>query len=143
MPELLTPVCSRNLAPILASPDDLSKLPLLHNETPLNGWASWLELAGARGVDSRRGQSFDTLELVLSAATRGQGVALGDLNLVRESLADGVLVAPFRQTVLNLGVSYYLVYPPQRGQLPKIRALRDWLVAAAASHIAGMASPGG
>lgn len=134
MPELLTPVCSPALAPILATPADLAKLPLLHNETPANGWASWLELAGQRNVDIRRGQSFDTSELVLSAATRGQGVALGDLNLIWESFADGILVAPFRDTVLNLGISYYLVYPPQRGQLPKIRALRDWLVEAAARH---------
>lgn len=131
MPELLTPVCSAELARQLASPADLINLPLLHCETPAQGWARWFEIAGVRQIGSHRGQTFDTSELALSAATRGQGVALGDLNLIRESLADGVLVAPF-DPVLNQGVSYYLIYPASRGQLPKIRALREWLIAAAA-----------
>ncbi|MEI9986619.1 MAG: hypothetical protein WDN69_27670 [Aliidongia sp.] len=48
-------------------------------------------------------------------------MALGDLNLIRESLQDGVLVAPF-DLVLDQGISYFLVYPPHRGHLPKIRA---------------------
>ena len=82
------------------------------------------------GFAVERGQTFDTLELALSAATRGQGIALGDLNLIRENLSDGVLVAPF-DLVLDQGVSYYLLYPPHRRQLPKIQVLRDWLVAAA------------
>ena len=62
----------------------------------------------------------------MTAATRGQGVAMGDLNLIRESLRDGVLVAPFERTV-GQGLSYYLTYPPDRAQQPKIRVLREWL----------------
>lgn len=127
MPELLTPVCSPELALQLTSPSELGKMPLLHCD-PIQGWARWFEFAGLNVIPSHRGQTFDTLELALSAATRGQGVALGDLNLVRESLADGVLVAPF-DTLLDQGVSYYLVYPPQRANLPKIRELREWLTA--------------
>ena len=79
---------------------------------------SGLEAAGVEGVAAHRGQSFDTLDLALSAATRGHGVALGDLNLVRESLNDGVLVTPF-DIELNQGISYFLIYPPQRAQLRK------------------------
>ena len=113
----------------LRTPADLLALPLLHCD-PLDGWARWLHAVGVDNRDARRGQTFDTLELVLAAATRGRGVAIGDLNLVRESLRDGVLVAPFPQT-LEQGLSYYLVYPPDRAQQPKIRVLREWLTASA------------
>ncbi len=129
MPERLTPVCTPALAQRLRTPEDLRAVPLLHC-APVSSWSQWFELVGLAGVDARRGQRFDTLELSLSAATRGQGVALGDLSLMHESLRDGVLVAPF-EPVLDLGVGYFLVYPPGRTQLPKIRALRQWLLAAA------------
>ena len=128
MPELLTPVCSADLARQLAVPADLAAMPLLHCD-PVQAWARWLNAAGAGHIASHRGQTFDTLELALSAATRGQGVALGDLNLIRESLADGILVAPFH-LVLDQGISYFLIYPAQRAQVPKLRALRAWLTAA-------------
>ncbi|MEO6624878.1 MAG: LysR substrate-binding domain-containing protein [Burkholderiaceae bacterium] len=129
MQEVLSPVCSSQLAAGLRSPADLLALPLLHCD-PLDAWARWFHAVGVDNRDARRGQTFDTLELALAAATRGQGVAIGDLNLVRESLRDGVLVAPFTQT-LEQGVSYYLVYPPDRAQQPKIRVLREWLTASA------------
>lgn len=132
MSELLTPVCSADLARRISTPADLATVPLLHCETPAQGWARWFEIAGVAPPASHRGQTFDTSELALSAATRGQGIALGDLNLIRESLADGVLVAPF-SPILNEGVSYYLIYPLARAPLPKIRALREWLVEAAAA----------
>jgi LysR family transcriptional regulator, glycine cleavage system transcriptional activator len=129
MSEVLTPVCSPQMAAKIKSASDLLALPLLHC-SPLNGWPRWLHLMGVGGKDARRGQTFDTLELALAAATRGQGVAIGDLNLVRESLRDGILVAPFKQTI-DQGLSYYLVYPPDRAQQPKIRILREWLIESA------------
>jgi len=125
MPEILTPVCSPLRAAQLWSVADLLAQPLLHCE-PADAWPRWLQAAGVDTRDARRGQTFDTLELALAAATRGQGVAIGDLNLVRESLRDGMLVAPFTQTI-EQGLSYYLVYPPDRAQQPKIRILREWL----------------
>ena len=125
MPEVLTPVCSPQMAARIASANDLAALPLLHC-SPLDAWPRWLQVAGVLPRDLRRGQTFDTLELALTAATRGQGVAIGDLNLIRESLEAGLLVAPFAQTV-EQGLSYYLAYPPDRAQQPKIKVLREWL----------------
>ncbi|MCY7308187.1 MAG: LysR family transcriptional regulator [Rhodoferax sp.] len=129
MPEVLSPVCSPQLAARLQTPTDLLASPLLHCD-PLDAWPRWLHAAGVENKEARRGQTFDTLELALAAATRGQGVAIGDLNLVRESLRDGVLVAPFELTI-DQGLSYFLVYPPDRAQQPKIRVLREWLTASA------------
>jgi len=130
MPELLAPVCSPGVAARLKRPSDLEDALLLHCE-PLSSWAGWLEAAKLEGIAAHRGPTFDTLELALAAATRGQGVALGDLNLVREAIRDGVLVAPF-ECVLDLGVAYYLVYPPYRAATAKIGAFRDWLLSVAA-----------
>ena len=126
MSEVLTPMCSPQLAARITQAADLATMPLLHCD-PLDAWPRWLQAAGVDTRDARRGQTFDTLELALATATRGQGVAIGDLNLVRESLRDGILVAPFTQTI-ERGLSYYLVYPPDRAQIPKIRILREWLI---------------
>jgi LysR family transcriptional regulator, glycine cleavage system transcriptional activator len=130
MPELLTPVCSRKLADQLTSVVDLARLPLLHCY-PLKAWSLWFSAAGVEGRVTERGQFFDTLDLALSAATRGQGVAMGDYNLLEETFEDGVLTQPF-PTVLDRGMGYYLIYPRSRGTLPKIKALREGLLEAAA-----------
>jgi len=130
MPERLAPVCSPELAKSLSVPTDLKGMHLLQCY-PVQAWNRWLEAAGVGWIAPRHTQTFDTLEFALSAATRSNGVALGDLNLLKESLSDGVLVAPF-DCVLDQGFSYYLIYPPQRAAMPKIRALREWLTAAAA-----------
>lgn len=127
MQEVWTPLCSPALATRLRRPADMVGLPLLHTE-PLDSWHRWFHAAGLGTKDAHRGQTFDTLELALAAATRGQGVVIGDINLAQESLRDGLLVAPFTLTVEH-GASYYLVYPPDRAQQSKIQVLREWLVA--------------
>jgi DNA-binding transcriptional LysR family regulator len=129
MPERLTPVCSPALASQINAVSDLARVPLLQCD-PVHAWTDWLRAVGGPFIAPPGGQTFDTLELALSAATRGQGVAMGDLTLIHESLADGTLVAPFAN-VLDQGRGYFLVYPPPRAQRPKIRALRDWLTARA------------
>ena len=127
--EVQAPVCSPALAARLRTPADLLDLPLLHTD-PLDGWERWLQANGVSTRNARRGQIFDTLELALAAATRGQGVAMSDLILAEESLRDGVLVQPFGPTITQ-GIGYYLVYPPERAMQPKIRVLREWMVASA------------
>lgn len=129
MAEVQSPVCSPAMAARIRTPADLLELPLLHTE-PLEAWERWLQANGVSTRHARRGQSFDTLELALSAATRGQGVAISDLILAEESLRDGVLVRPFQATIEH-GIHYWLVYPPERANQPKIRALREWMLASA------------
>ena len=127
MREVQSPVCSPALAARLRSPADMSALPLLHTD-PLDAWERWLQTHGLPTRHARRGQTFDTLELALAAATRGQGVVISDLILADESLRDGVLVRPFPGTI-EQGIGYWLVYPPERAGQPKIRALREWMLA--------------
>lgn len=129
MPELLTPVCSREMAEQARTVADLERLPLLHCY-PVEGWPLWMNAARIDTANANRGQFFDTLDLALSAATRGQGVALGDFGLVDEALHDGILVRPF-STVLDRGLAYHLVYPETREVTPKIKVLLEWVMQAA------------
>jgi len=126
MREVQSPVCSPAIAARLRKPADIAELPLLHTD-PIDGWERWMRTQGLPVRHARRGQTFDTLELALAAATRGQGVVMSDLILAEESLRDGVLVQPFAATIEE-GIGYYLVYPPERATQPKIRLLREWML---------------
>lgn len=125
--ETLTPMCTAELASSLNSVADLAHVTLLHPGPRDEAWRCWLDGIGATQIDAGGGLSFDTLELTLTAAAHGHGVAIGDPRMASERLADGALVTPFGQVVPN-GMGYFLVYPPQRATQPKIRALADILV---------------
>ena len=128
MQERLTPLCAPALLPQLQNIGDLAKFQLLHPDPRLREWALWLKGVGADVPDPAQGQVFDTLDMALSAATRGQGVAIADPALLRESLADGVLAMPFHQQIPS-GMSYFLTYPAQRAEQGKLKAFQAWLLA--------------
>lgn len=125
--ESLTPMCTAQFASSLKSPSDLARVTLLHPGPSHEEWQCWLDSAGAKQVDAGGGLVFDTLELTLTAAAQGHGVAIGDPRMAMERLQTGALVAPFSQVVEN-GLRYFLVYPPQRAEQSKIRALAEVLV---------------
>ncbi len=132
--ETVTPMCSPRLLEgpnAIRSPDDLSKHVLLHNhsmdydpEAPT--WETWLEAAGAAGVDASRGTHFSLPDHGLQAAIDGAGIVLGWRSLSAKDVAAGRVVEPFDVT-LPLGSSFYLVYPEAHSLRPNIAALRDWL----------------
>lgn len=124
--ECLTPMCTRELAASLKSPADLAQVTLLHPGRGHDEWRCWLDAVGATQVDPRAGLVFDTLELTLTAAAQGHGVAIGDPRMARDRLDAGALVAPFSDVVRN-GLGYFLVYPSQRATQPRIRALAEIL----------------
>lgn len=125
--ETLAPMCGPALAASLKSVDDLAHVTLLHPGRGRAEWRCWLDAVGAAHIDATRGPVFDTLELTLSAAAEGHGVAIGDPRMAGDRLRAGTLTMPLRETAAN-GLSYYLVYPAQRATQPKIRALADVLV---------------
>lgn len=125
--EMLTPMCAPALAASLQSVADLAQVDLLHPGPSHAEWRCWLDHVGARQIDAGRGLVFDTLELTLAASVEGHGVAIGDPRMARDRLRAGSLVTPFADVVPD-GLSYFLVYPPQRAAQPKIRALADILL---------------
>ncbi|MGZ2748734.1 LysR substrate-binding domain-containing protein [Burkholderia stagnalis] len=120
--ENLAPLCTRELAASLQSVADLRRVTLLHPAHDREEWRCWLDHVGAASIDANRGLQFDTLELTLTAAAQGHGVAIGDPRMARDRLEAGALVMPFRDIAQN-GLGYFLVYPSARAAQPKIRAL--------------------
>jgi LysR family transcriptional regulator, glycine cleavage system transcriptional activator len=124
------PVCSpqllKGLHP-LNKPADLRHHTLIRDGYPID-WAAWLSVAGVKGVNPKKGLTFDSYTFAVQAAAQGEGVALGRSMLVADDLAAGRLVRPFKHA-LKAFSSFYLVYPPQALAQRKVKAFRDWVLA--------------
>jgi LysR family glycine cleavage system transcriptional activator len=132
------PVCAPALAngerPI-RKPEDLNEHTLLHLDCPETAtiwpaWPDWLKAAGAPQVETTRGVWFSYMSMAIHAAAQGQGVALASLAIAADELAAGRLVAPFTTNV-HTPFGYYFVCRPEQAALPRIAALRNFLVAEA------------
>lgn len=129
--ERLVPVCSPGLLKgdrPLQVPGDLVHHTLLHPWRGQDIWGRWLKLAGVTGVNPENGVTFDALEYALHAAASGMGVTLAQVSMAIDDIRSGRLVIPF-DTVLETEWVYYLIYPHELADLPKIKVFRDWLVA--------------
>ncbi|MGH8354752.1 MAG: LysR substrate-binding domain-containing protein [Pseudomonas sp.] len=134
--ELLTPVCTQQLlagALPLRQPADLERHTLLHPTRDQRDWETWLNAAGTKVNSIGKGQHFDTLDLAMSAASQGLGVAIGDWSLIAEDLIAGRLATPFELKV-RTGDAYFLVYPERPEPSPQLRELVDWLLKQAAAR---------
>jgi LysR family glycine cleavage system transcriptional activator len=137
--EDIFPVCAPALAQgqrPLRAPQDLQSHTLLHLEWNPNfpswpTWTDWLKTAGASGVDASRGVFFNQMSMAIAAAAQGQGVALSSLAIAADDLASGRLVAPF-STSVSTPFGYYFLCRPEDAETPRIKALREFLVAEAA-----------
>jgi LysR family glycine cleavage system transcriptional activator len=131
--ETVFPVCSPKLA--LALPGDLAHATLLHDDSPdedpsFPTWPMWLKAAGLAAIDGTRGPRFNQSSLVVEAAVRGRGIALGKARLAAEDLAAGNLVKPFGEGVA-VDFAYYIVCPTAKLVLRKVSSFCDWLRAEA------------
>ncbi|MCC2656793.1 MAG: LysR family transcriptional regulator [Panacagrimonas sp.] len=137
------PMCSPRLLGgphPLREPSDLRHHTLLHHETGLDqtdadrpNWSAWLKAAGVRGVNERRGPTFNQVAMAMEAAADGLGVVLGIPVVAAADLESGRLVMPFALS-LPIEASYYLVHTEKSAREPSVAALRDWLRAEAASE---------
>lgn len=112
----------------IREPVDLLRVPQL---TPDDPWLSaWLQLVG---VDvpalPKAFVSLGTQYLEAAAAMAGRGVAMMTPPFYADEIAAGRLAQPF-PTVGWEGHYYYFCYPESRRNNPRIRAFRDWIVAA-------------
>jgi LysR family glycine cleavage system transcriptional activator len=123
-----TPLCSPallNKAGGFLEPRDLLKVPLLHLSDHKD-WARWLALAGVEPPDQTPGMVFSDINLVLAAASAGQGAAMGDELTCARTLASGNLVRPFELGIKS-AQAYYLVTERRKAAAPVNRAFRRWL----------------
>jgi LysR family glycine cleavage system transcriptional activator len=122
-----------------ATPADVLGFPLLtdvSNETEVDraGWAHWLASLGVEPPRGRDAQDFNQSALTIGAAASGLGVAMAQLTLVGDDLANGTLVQVYPHE-LPLPSSYYLVTTRAGSREPAIKAFRDWLVGEAEAFV--------
>lgn len=119
----------------LKTPADLRYHTLLHAE-PGTLWGLWLDAHGVKGVDARRGPVFSDDALMLQAAMEGQGLAISTSTLAAADIAAKRLVRPF-DLPLSDQFAYFLVYPGETVNRPKIAAFRNWILAEAKIDMEG------
>lgn len=111
-------------------PADLLELQLISQGD--DWWGQWFSDNGvdAEHSEARRpGVRLDNQANEGHAAMAGQGFALLTPLLWSGDLAAGRLVMPFPDRLSNRGWAYWLVAPPERRKLPKVKRFREWLVA--------------
>ncbi|GMG82733.1 transcriptional regulator GcvA [Paralimibaculum aggregatum] len=134
--EEVYPVCSPSYletGPPLDSVDDIYRHVLLHLEDEhwnWMNWRMWLTECGASLPTEDRGLAINNYPLVVEAAKRGQGLALGWNHLVDLEIAAGTLVRPLAESV-RTRFGYHAVWPSSRERLPQTEWLCDWLLQAA------------
>lgn len=106
--EALTPVLSAALLPPDFSLSVPGNLTFLHPTRDTTDWTLWFDGSQIPCPVMRRSQHFDTMDLAISAAIQGFGIAIADEQLVADDLRTGRLVRPFPGSV-KTGASYRLV----------------------------------
>ncbi len=129
--DLVTPVCTPELAKNLNGPADLLGVSRLdYHWTGFSerdpSWDKWFRAAGILDADLDQAPVFSEEHMVLSEAIAGRGVALVGIVAAADAIQRGALVRPFPVALENR--SYYFVCQPHALNLQKIVALRDWIV---------------
>lgn len=131
--DALLPVASPILLsrePPLLAPEHLARHTLLASAARPDAWPAWLASVGLPDLAGARTQVFESTNLALQAAARGLGVAIAGRRLVRSLVEARWLVAPFRQACRDAR-AYWVTCPEEWAGLPRIRRLREWLLAEA------------
>lgn len=117
-----TPMHAPGFATMYGGDIDLLKIPdehLIHvvwgeNIANYPDWSLWFEAAGiARTPDINRGIRVYNATLAITLAARGMGVALGQLELAKQSVASGALLTP-SSVKLSLPQKYCAVFIGRR-----------------------------
>jgi LysR family glycine cleavage system transcriptional activator len=129
VPNHLIPVCSPAYIDQqeLNNGADLARVPLLHSLARPDDWMYWLEFAGLKDIDARKGMKYESSVLSYQAAIDGQGVAIAQRVLVTEELRSGRLVQLFGPTLDRGSYTYYLIYPEKSLRKGAFRRFQKWI----------------
>lgn len=118
----------------LSEPKHLLRLPIIGAQQ--DSWPTWFASAGLEPPDLSVHKRYNYVEqdLCANAALAGQGVALLNHIYFAEDLASGRLLAPFNHHCSD-DIGIWLVYPESRRNNPKVRAFREWILAAVADDM--------
>ncbi|MBZ0059699.1 MULTISPECIES: LysR family transcriptional regulator [Enterobacteriaceae] len=120
--EALTPVISP-----LRQGSAVESLTFLHPTRDKTDWSLWLERQAMQPSAMHKNQHFDTMDLAITAAIQGLGVAIADETLVAEDIRAGRLVRPYASSI-KTGASYRLVLRESRGKAAGLAAFRECLL---------------
>jgi transcriptional regulator, LysR family len=120
--EALTPV----LSPLRAGAE-LESLTFLHPTRDKTDWSLWLAKQALSPKAMLKNQHFDTMDLAITAAIQGLGIAIADETLVEEDIRAGRLTRPF-ETGIKTGASYRLVLRESHSQDNGLAAFRSCLL---------------
>ena len=90
-------------------------------------------------VNSERGPAFDTAISAMQYAMSDGGVALADIDMFANEIAQGRLVQPFK-SVMEDGFGYYLKFHAEDLGDPAIAVFRSWFLARFAAENRRLAS---
>ena len=122
--EALTPVQSK----AVSRDDALRGATFLHPTRDKTDWSLWLSaFPQSAQVVMQKNQHFDTMDLAITAAIQGFGVAIADETLVAEDIRRGRLVRPYALSV-KTGASYWLVIRDSQSKAAGLARFRDELL---------------
>lgn len=130
VPGNLTPICSAEFIKEHgrpATPADLAKYPLIHDEDH-SAWDAWVQKAnaGVGAFDLSVNLTIDDTNVRLQSILNHQGIMLGCPTMLEKFLDDGKLVQLFDICLDNY--SYYLVYPKGLQLTKNMQIFVDWLL---------------
>ena len=127
--ELITPLCSPEMAKRIHSLDDLGSVVLIQSDLKLVRWSDWFRENGAT-APLVFGARFDRSFLAIAAAADGLGVALESTRLAERELRSGRLVAPLAGHAKDVRyVGHRLVHPKASHSRRTLRVFSEWLLA--------------
>ena len=131
--EKVFPVCSPKLLrkKPLEKPADLRNHVLLQYDDPdvrhpWLHWKTWLEVERIADLRPAGTLSFSGYEQIIPAAVAGHGVALGRSPLVKDLIAAGELVAPFKSQA-DPARAYFAIISKTASARPEVAAFVEWL----------------
>jgi DNA-binding transcriptional LysR family regulator len=106
--------------------DRLPALHVLHEDVRLNLWPDWLAKAELPPRYAEKGIEFSNLQQAIHAARRGVGLAVVDLNMIADELAEGALVR-ISDVDISGPFGYWLDVPEAHRDIGIVSAFAEWL----------------
>ena len=128
MNDEIQPVCSPGLFEEVGGIDsieDLAKVQLISARLRSRDWKDWLAENGA-SFDHEHVMEFPSSQLAYQASAAGLGVAMAQLPLVEEDIADGRLMLLFNGPVRR-ELGYYAMWPKNLSVNANMRKFLNWL----------------
>ena len=130
--EYIVPVCSPAFKEKhqIRSPEDLTRVVLLHQVTRPMAWMNWFDSVGIDSALGGRGPTYEHFAMIVQAAVGGLGAALVPRFLAEDELCSGRLELLFDHSLKSDG-AYYIFVPEINASSPPVRRFVDWVL----SHV--------